>query len=116
MKTKKVMDEMAKLIAKRGMRKLKPMLIEALKEYHGVGGLYFWKDSANWYYCSEEDPKKMGGLWGNESTKIMSLEDLERVLSGLRNKHTQIIFSGQRITDLDELKRFVLTKQLAGIK
>jgi hypothetical protein len=116
MKTKKIIEGMAKLIAERGMYKLEPMLIEALKEYYGVSGLHFWKDGAGWYYCSEQHPNKLGGLWGLQNSKIMSLEDLGRVLSGLRNKYTQIVFNGEQVIDIDVLKRFVLTKKLADIK
>lgn len=118
MKTKKILEEMAELIAKRGMHKVEPILIEALKKHYGVSGLYFWKDASGWTYCTENDPitPGSGGLWGREDVKHMDLDELSRCLKGIHAGHTYIMFEGNRCTDLDEIRRFVLTKKLAGIK
>jgi len=118
MKSNEVLKEMAKLIAKHGMHRLKPRLIDALKEEYGVEGMYFWKDSSGWAYCTEWHPDKAyNGLWGDHNREMMDFDELARYLHSLAtgNGHL-IIFEGQHCRNLDEIKRFALTKKLAGIK
>jgi len=121
MKSNKVLEEMAKLIAKHGMHRLKPRLIEALKRVYGVEGLYFWKDSSGWAYCTEWDPKKPHGLWADHNRELMDFDELARCLHSL-DKNTNkmggyiIVYEGQRHSDLEEIKKDVLIRKLAGIK
>jgi len=115
MNTKKVIAGMAELIAKRGMYKLEPMLIEALKEYYGVDEMYFWKDSADWEHCSDGKPKS-NDIWSPNGPEHVSLTELTWILHGLEEGTLRIEFDGQYYTNLDEIKRYALTKKLAGIK
>ena len=120
MKEQEIIDGIAKLIAEKGLYDVKPMLIEALKEHYGVSSMFFWKDGSGWSYCTEWDPKKPRGLWSAHNRELMDFDDLSRCLRGLAKNTDRlggysVIFNGQHCKDLDEIKRFALTKKLAGI-
>ena len=117
MKSNKVLQEMAKLIAKHGMHRLRPRLKDALQEHYCVDGMYFWKDSCGWIYCTENWPPHKG-LWASHNYELLDFDELARCLHSLSKQGSgyTVMYNGERVSNLDEIKKFALTKKLAGIK
>lgn len=118
MKTNKIIEEMAKLIADRGLHRLIPRLKDELKKVYGVDGMYFWKDSNGWVYCDENGPSKIGRLNNiiRNYGRLLNLEELAEHLHGLSTGTCMVIYNKKSIDNLDEIKQFVLIKKLSGIK
>jgi len=119
MKPSKVIKEMAKLIVNHGMGRLKQQLMDALMEEYGVDGMVFWKGPNGYVYCSEdsETPKiVVNDLWADRGFSKLDFDELVKCLGGLSTETYRVIYNGEVVRNLDEIKRFALTKKLADIK
>lgn len=118
MNSNKVIEEMAKLIADRGLHRLIPRLKDELKRVYGVDGMYFWKDSTGRIYCDEKGPGQLGKLNNifRIHRRLLNLDELAEYLYGLSTGTCRIIYNNKSMDNLDEIKEFVLIKKLSGIK
>lgn len=92
-------------------------MLDAIKKQQGIEDLYFYA-GGNWFYCGTENPRKTYWIIShpNIDNDTPTNEILCRLTSLMHGKWSQVCYDGEKFESLDDLKRYHLTKKLAGIK
>jgi len=92
-------------------------ILAAIKKRQGIEDLYFY-EGGGWFYCGTEDPLKTHWVISHpnidHNTPIH--EKLRRITSLMHGRWAQVCYDSERFENIDDLKRYHLTKKLAGIK
>lgn len=92
-------------------------ILAAIKKQQVIEDLYFYTGS-NWFYCGTEDPQKTHWMIShpNIDQNTPASEILRRVTSLMHGRWANVYYDSYRFKNMDDLKRYHLTKKLAGIK
>ena len=116
------LDEALEVVAKAmskdiKYREMEELLLGAVKKLHGIEDLYFYT-GGGWFYCGTENPSKTHWMIEhpniNHHTPIQ--DKLWHLTSLINGNFASVLYDGERFTSMEDLKRYHLTKKLAGIK
>ncbi|KKM77322.1 hypothetical protein LCGC14_1371250 [marine sediment metagenome] len=117
MKIEEALDVIAESLDTIDYCEIERRLLHAIQKKHAIEDLYFYEGSG-WFYCSTKDPRKDHDMISHPNINVFTPthELLRRVSNLVAGKWCIVCHEGQKFDNIDDLKRYHLTKKLAGIK